>query len=351
MSNQGPTFLEKLRFFGSLYALTLLPHNPETRPHWNEIIPGLILGGIPIATNVFGHGNHGEKLMNQCKKAGRPLSVVVSAIEPWELEGQGIGIKPVSQDYWKQKGVTPRLIEMQDFTGNANLADIKAEADAIHKARQNGGSAYVHCKAGRGRSFLVVFCYLMLHEKMDANEALKVIYDNRSQVSPSARQFKTIEEFRQRYCPQSKPLNSDSNVFYPYRKDLSSFLSSSKLQGLLTTVASLVIAGSSWGVSLISGFFAKSVSERVQAGQVDYQHNQYLAMLNQVSDDLEISKDKAEAFNAGFEASTDWAAWGRSWLKPSTYYTQYDAFAGGIEAGKEHNNELKEQVSQKAKMS
>lgn len=350
MSNQNPTLLEKVRFSFSLYTLTFLPHNPATRPHWNEIIPGLILGGIPIATNVFGHGNHGEKLINQCKQAGRPLSVVVSAIEPWELAGKGIGIKPVTHDYWKQHGVTPRLIEMQDFTGNASLADIKAEADAIHEARQNGGTAYVHCKAGRGRSYLVVFCYLMLHEHMDANEALKVIYNNRSQVSPSVRQFKTIEDFREQYCPKSKPLNPDSNAFYPYRKNLSSFLSSPKLQGLLTTVAYLGAVGSG-SISLIAGFFAKSLSERVQADQVDYQHNQYLTMLNQVLEEVEISKGKADAFNAGFEASTDWWAWGKSWLNPSTYFTQYDAFASGIEAGKEHDIELKEQVNQKAKLS
>tara|TARA_R110002110_G_scaffold166602_1_gene367246 strand:- start:35135 stop:36193 length:1059 start_codon:yes stop_codon:yes gene_type:complete len=335
----NPTILEKLRFSISLYTLTLFPHDPVTRPHWNEIIPGLILGGIPIQTNILGHGDHGQKIINQCNAADRPLSLVVAAIEKWELEGKGMGIiSPVSNHFWTENGVNRHHIEMQDFTGEAPLDDIKAAVDAIHQAREKDESAYVHCKAGRGRSYLIVFCYLMMYENMDANQALSVIYHNRCQVSPSARQFATIEQFRLAFCPERKALNTDSDAFYPYRKDILSFASSAKLQAALTSIASISLAGMGVASAIVAGLFAKKGSEYIQHAHSDYESNQYLR-LKTAQDNLSLDAGKTDAFNSGYESSTSWSAWAKSLIKPSAYLN-YDKFTSGVKAGKEHDLDL-----------
>lgn len=335
-----PSWLEKLRFKVSLYSLTLLPHNPKTRPHWNEIVPGLILGGLPIETSIMGHGNHGEKLLAQCEQAKRPLGLVVSAIEGWELEGKGIGIKPVPRQFWRDNKVQHHHLHMQDFTGDANLEDIKKEVDAIDQARQQGKSAYVHCKAGRGRSYLVVFCYLMDYEQMDANQALETIYKARSQVSPSGRQFATIEQYRQAYCPDRKPLNMLSNSFYPYRKDMLSFSHSSKLHGLLVAGASYMLSAMSLSNATIAGFVAKYAVDYMQDWHNDYQVGQYQIVSDKAKKASAFKPEVIEAFRSGYEASSSWKHWGSAWLSSSLYLSQYPAYAAGYQAGKELDSSL-----------
>jgi len=341
---KNPTILEKLRLFTSLYTLTLLPHDPVTRPHWNKIIPGLILGGIPIQTEILGHGDHGQKIIDQCKADNKPLSLVVAAMEEWELAGKGMGmISPVTEQFWTNHQVQRHHIEMQDFTGDASLSDIKQAVDAIHQARENGASAYVHCKAGRGRSYLIVFCYLMMYEKMDANKALSVIYQARSQVSPSAKQFATIEQFRQQYCPNRLTLNQDSDTFYPYRKDIMSFFSSARLQGVIAATASITLGGMGWAAALITGYLTKKGSEHIQHARTDYESNQYLH-LKALQDSLSLEKDKILAFNSGYESSTSWNAWFKSFVQPSSYLS-YNQYVSGIKAGKEHDIELHSSVN------
>lgn len=345
--NTGPTWSEKARYLGSLYTLTLLPHHPKSRPHWNQIVPGLILGGVPIQTHFLGRGNHGEKLINQCLAELRPLSLVVSVMEPWELEGIG-PIRPVPVDYWTQRKIDHHLLEMQDFTGTVNVDDIDQEVDAIHEAIQSGKSAYVHCKAGRGRSFLVVFCYLMKHEKMNADDALATIIAARPQVSPSKSQFATIEEYRQKFAKDVDPINIYSEHFYPYRKDWLSYLSSSKVHGLIALTGSLLLLGYGILASLAVGVIAKVLSDYVQANIADFDHNQYFkakAMKN--NQDAAFSDKECIAFEEGFKAATSYWAWFKTHFRTSPTL-EYGLYRAGCEAGRNKDEDLRSTFKAKA---
>jgi len=53
-------------------------------------------------------------------------------------------------------------------------ADIKKAIAFIREHKKRGGSVYVHCKAGRGRSATVVAGYLMQEHNMTLEEAQKL---------------------------------------------------------------------------------------------------------------------------------------------------------------------------------
>lgn len=344
---EQPSWKEKLRFLVSFYSLTLLPHNPVSRPHWNEIVPGLILGGVPVQTALLGRGNHGEKLINQCKANKRELKLVVSAMEKWEQQGTG-PIKTVQSEFWAQNNIEHHFLNMQDFTGDVNLDDLNTEVKAIHDRIESGFSAYVHCKAGRGRSFLVVFCYLMEHEEMDADEALETILKARPQVSPSASQFATIEQYRKKFASESKPLNIHSDLFYPYRKDWFSYLSGTKTHGLLATVGAYLLLGYSALAAMVIGFVAKKASQYVQDNLSDYDQNLYSK-----AKALSLQKDgltdaQRIAVESGYQAATSHWDWLKSYTRLSAT-KEYGFYRAGLKAGKEHDEELLEAIKPKIK--
>lgn len=340
-----PSWKEKLRFLGSFYSLTLLPHNPISRPHWNEIIPGLILGGVPVQTALLGRGNHGEKLINQCKADGRELKLVVSAMEKWEQQGIG-PIKTVQSKFWAQNNIEHRFLNMQDFTGDVNLEELDTEVDAIDDAIKDGKTAYVHCKAGRGRSFLVVFCYLMKHEDMNADDALATILKARPQVSPSASQFATIDQYRQEYASNSKPLNIHSDLFYPYRKDWQSYLSGTKTHGVLATVGAYLLLGYSALAAMVIGFVAKNASQYVQDNLSDYDKNLYSKTKALSLQEDGLTDAQRTAVEAGYQAAT--SHW--NWLKSCTKLSatkEYGFYRAGLKAGKEHDEDLLKAIKPK----
>ena len=56
-------------------------------------------------------------------------------------------------------------------------------ANFICDALKGGGRCLVHCKAGKGRSVLLVLCYLVLHEEMKPRAADAQLRANRPQIS------------------------------------------------------------------------------------------------------------------------------------------------------------------------
>ena len=56
--------------------------------------------------------------------------------------------------------MTQHWFETVDFQP-PSLPAIQQGLDVLEQARTSGHSAYVHCKAGKGRSAVVTACYLM----------------------------------------------------------------------------------------------------------------------------------------------------------------------------------------------
>lgn len=62
---------------------------------------------------------------------------------------------------WEAKGVQYFWLPIQDFSFNASLPDVHRAVEFIRQFENTGNSVYVHCKAGRSRSAVIVACYLM----------------------------------------------------------------------------------------------------------------------------------------------------------------------------------------------
>ena len=59
---------------------------------------------------------------------------------------------------------------------------------------QNGGKVYVHCKAGRGRSTVIVAAYFIKHKNYTVEDAMKYIRSKRPHVSLHIRQKLVLEK-------------------------------------------------------------------------------------------------------------------------------------------------------------
>lgn len=273
-----PTFFEKARCALTYYFMTVIPGKSS----WDEIIDGLFLGSMPMQSCVWSSRNDGEALIKECEEKERPLKLVVSANDQWELEGKGTpGYKPVPHSYWAEKGVEHIRLPFKDFGANIPISDIKKIVDKIVEVIKGGGSVDVHCKAGRGRSLAIVLCTL-IELGYSPNEAFAQTISKRAHVGPSISQFKLAEEYRAHYKPGITPLKLDDSIFTPYRKDFKGYISSPTLHAFLTTIGIIL----TWEVSLpamavasFGGVTVAALSSGAQNNNLNVKIRQY-ALLN-----------------------------------------------------------------------
>lgn len=62
-------------------------------------------------------------------------------------------------------------------------ADLHRGIQFIDKQVSSGGKVLVHCKAGRGRSAIMVLCYLMQRDRCSASVALRVLKQSRPRLA------------------------------------------------------------------------------------------------------------------------------------------------------------------------
>ncbi len=217
-AEEPKTFFQKMLFPVTFYSGTLLPEFLGNS-HWNHITDNLILGALPIATEVSGMGNHRDKIIAACEEKGRPLGAVYSIVNPFEIKGENLGLTPVSPEDWQAKNVKHTLIPMDDFGGNIDINLLKNIVDDMHQVIESGKSVYVHCKAGKGRSFTIIIAYLLMHSDMNVTQIFGYIREKRPQVSPGSAQLELIEMFRAAFCQHKAPLDKNSIEFQSYRKD------------------------------------------------------------------------------------------------------------------------------------
>ena len=62
---------------------------------------------------------------------------------------------------WNSLGVKQLRLPTVDFDNAPSIPQIKKGLEFIEHFIEKGESVYVHCKAGRGRSVVLVMCYLI----------------------------------------------------------------------------------------------------------------------------------------------------------------------------------------------
>lgn len=331
---KNPTFRQRIEFVISFYAATLLPEIIPSSKHWNKICDGLILGALPIQTQFMGFGDHGNKIRQACNVDGKPLGAVYSIVNPFEIKGQGLGLKPVSSEYWQANGVKHHLIPMDDFGGNIDIKKVKEIVDDMANEIKSGKSIYIHCKAGKGRSFTFVACYLLMYTDLDVTQVFALMRKQRHQVSPGKAQLDLIEKFRAQYCPHKAPLNLNSKSVQSYRKDFASYINEPVVQAGLTGLLARLVSGS-W---LLGGAFsavAAAMSLGAQYLKGKFDNYAYQSITDNKEALASLSIDQLKAVQTGMESANSLKTWG-SHLFDINATKHYPSYRGGIRLGQEN---------------
>ncbi len=194
--NESPaTLYRKIIFFISFLCGTLLPHDKKRRSHWAWITDQIMLGALPIKTKFLKHGAHQLKIIEQAKQKKHPLGLIVSIVTPFELKGEGILLTPVSPEDWHHLGVETIQLSIPDFSAEVSVDAMKPVMEKIKQTIEKGRSVYIHCKAGRARSWMTLMCYLVAEKGMDFEAAKNLIKSKRTHVCPTKDQMEFVRVY------------------------------------------------------------------------------------------------------------------------------------------------------------
>jgi protein-tyrosine phosphatase len=177
-------YTKNLKYRVSLFA-KLIQHNinPEQTPWWTEVIDNVIVGAIPLKNY-----DHINLLVN-----GQNVRHVLTLLDEFEINTETYLTVPVKEEDWKENNVNQKIIHAADFNP-LTMEQIHEGVSFIEKIREENKTdkIYVHCKAGHGRSVIIVICYLIKTRNMDFEKAYHFIKDKRHSINMNQDQFQSI---------------------------------------------------------------------------------------------------------------------------------------------------------------
>lgn len=144
-------------FYPTLLWTILLGRVLKLRNWWDEVDDCVILGAIPFYSDVRSLREMGVKcIINLCAESKGPVALY----EKYNI------------DYY--------ALPTTDFTC-PNIENIEKGVSIIQKYKNQ--KVYVHCKAGRGRSATIVYCWLVCCRKYSLEHAMELLIFKRPQVN------------------------------------------------------------------------------------------------------------------------------------------------------------------------
>jgi atypical dual specificity phosphatase len=143
------------------------------RRWWDWIDDDVLLGAIP-------HARHVPLL----KQAGIGAVVTVCGENPGPVAAL------------RKAGLVQLRLTTPDFTP-PTLEDVHRALDFMEEQKATGRKVYVHCKAGRGRSAIIVLCRLLASSKMTPEEAEEHIRRRRPQIMKNLAKRAVVRAFYQ----------------------------------------------------------------------------------------------------------------------------------------------------------
>lgn len=158
-----PPMLERIKarilFLPTLFWNMLLGRWLKVRNWSDRIDPSLILGALPLESDVPGLAEQGvTAVVNTCEEYAGPV------------------------DAYEKHGITQLHIPTTDFT-HPSLDAVTRAVAFIDRQADAGGSVYVHCKAGRARSATVALCWLVHRYGMTPEQAQALLIEKRPHVN------------------------------------------------------------------------------------------------------------------------------------------------------------------------
>lgn len=174
---------------------------------WDPIITfdgkTIYLGGLPLKSSTR---NDAEAL----KELG--VEAVLSVTEVFEVRSEGsfTSTSSVTPDDWHELGIRQLQIPTSDFK-TISIDKIRRAVEFMRWNMENGRSVYVHCKAGRGRSLLVILCFLVEHCKFTALNAYQLATKKRPQAGFGKDKMRTLLDYEQMIQKeQNRPRSEES---------------------------------------------------------------------------------------------------------------------------------------------
>lgn len=153
------TFYAYLLFYPTLLWTILLGRVLKLRNWWDEVDDCVILGAIPFCSDVSSLKELGVKcIINLCAESEGPVALY----EKYNI------------DYF--------ALPTTDFTC-PDIENIEKGVSIIQKYKDKDQKVYVHCKAGRGRSATIVYCWLVCCRKYSLEDAMELLIFKRPQVN------------------------------------------------------------------------------------------------------------------------------------------------------------------------
>ncbi|MFQ5728781.1 MAG: dual specificity protein phosphatase family protein [Waddliaceae bacterium] len=178
-----------LLFNETLYALNY-------RNWWDEIgefeNSRLLLGALPLHIGVASFEKRND--LTALKEKG--IQAILSVVEVFENNSDGFITAPIKPEDCQRNNIKHLQLPTPDCQ-TIFLELISRGVEFIQWNLKNGRPTYVHCKAGRGRSALIVMCYLIKYQNLSAQEAFDLVRKNRPQAgfSEEGSEWKTLKTF------------------------------------------------------------------------------------------------------------------------------------------------------------
>jgi atypical dual specificity phosphatase len=174
-------------FYRISYAYTVIFAylRPFKRPYLSKITENIFLGALPRKTDLY--------FMSE-----NNIKSIISLNQPFELKPRK-GINIVNDDDLKENNIVRHIFSTPDRTPVSinHLINIVNLIDESSKKN----SVYIHCKAGRGRSYMCVIAYLIMkNPNLNLDEIEKIVKKKRPHVFLNKKQReyinKNIEKLR-----------------------------------------------------------------------------------------------------------------------------------------------------------
>lgn len=147
-----PTPKQRVRNWGAKNVINPWEHFYYDQNQYDEIDKsGIILGIIPSVS-----------LIEQIEKTYQKNITIISIVDTYEFTSGNDTIQPYDcqKHRWHQFH-----LPMTDYTQDMESENLLAAAKAIYEAKQGGDIVYIHCKAGKARSALVLAIYYAVYDK------------------------------------------------------------------------------------------------------------------------------------------------------------------------------------------
>ena len=128
---------------------------------YNRITPSIVLGVAPVYHSFVSQLHASENVRG-----------VINLCKEWNG----------NEDCYAAKGVKQLYLPTIDFE-SPKMEDVIRAITFIDEFEKQGASVYVHCKAGRGRSAIIVLAYCVVKQNMSPEQAEAFVRSKRPNIA------------------------------------------------------------------------------------------------------------------------------------------------------------------------